>query len=270
MGSADGVFVVAGRSRGLRPGAAGFTLIELLVVIAIIAMLIGLVMPSLGAARQSAAGVVCASNQRQLALANLAYAVEHDGVLVAGAPRFLENLRRWHGARDRVDEAFDPTRSPLWDYFGVAVIKECPSFAPDDVGFEAGNGGYGYNQRYLGTDDVDDLMTEGSARVDWVARPVETVHFTDAAFSTAAGGELRLIEYSFAEPPEHGAGFEAAPSIHFRHRGMANVVWLDGHVGGESLAFTRASVFYGVSEAANRGLGVGWFGPRDNSLFDLE
>ncbi len=60
---------------------SAFTLVELLVVIGIIALLIGILLPTLSQARRAAGSVACLSNQRQLGQGLIFFVQEHDNYL---------------------------------------------------------------------------------------------------------------------------------------------------------------------------------------------
>ena len=78
----------------------GFTLIELLVTIAVIAILLSILLPSLGKARQQAQFVECKSNLRQLSTAFTSHAASNKGLYNTGA--FDNRMDRGTGP---VDEA---------------------------------------------------------------------------------------------------------------------------------------------------------------------
>lgn len=274
------------RADGRRHDHRAFTLVELLVVISTIALLLALLMPALAAARSQAHGLVCRSNLRQLVLAGIGYAGEHDGFYVPGAKDMLDGAgrHRWHGTRASLTEPFDASKGPLAGYLADGRVKECPihvNFVRSsdwNANFEQGCGGYGYNMAYLGSRlwdaglslaQVAQQVYARTTRVNEVASPAQTLMFADTAM---ANNGQSLIEYSFVEPPFAVLGgqvmteFRMSPSIHFRHAGVANVGWVDGHVGSQPMAPLDVTNAYGVGAASLR---LGWFEPADNTPFDL-
>jgi prepilin-type processing-associated H-X9-DG protein/prepilin-type N-terminal cleavage/methylation domain-containing protein len=264
-----------------------FTLVELLVVISIMALLMGILMPALAAARSSSRALVCKSNLRQLLVASVGYATENDGFYVPAASDMWDNggLRRWHGTRDTLDEPFDPLRGPLMGYLADGRVKECPEKvdfvkAHDwNTSFEQGCGGYGYNMTYIGSriwqNGVNSAQSWKDAyalttRMTEVGSPGRTLMFADTAMANDGSS---LIEYSFAEPPftvhngQPVTAFYMSPSIHFRHGNRANIGWADGHVEPRPMAKSGRTNAYGVHSADIR---LGWFEPINNTPFDLE
>jgi prepilin-type N-terminal cleavage/methylation domain-containing protein len=83
----------------------GFTLIELLVVISIIALLMAIMLPALGRARDLARASVCASNQKQIIYALLTYASDNDDRMpyysnpkfVPSQGKYIVNSKGWLG-----------------------------------------------------------------------------------------------------------------------------------------------------------------------------
>jgi hypothetical protein len=108
-------------------------LIELLVVIAIIAVLAGLLLPALAAAKSTSRAAVCQGNLRQLQLAWISYAGDHHGEMVPneeGRPfGFWEGVRySWvlgNAQRDATPENIQ--RGRLYAHVGDPGVYRCPS-----------------------------------------------------------------------------------------------------------------------------------------------
>ncbi len=66
----------------MRDKRGAFTLIELLVVVAIIAVLVAILLPALGRAREEARKMVCKSNLREIGLGELMYVQDENSMLI--------------------------------------------------------------------------------------------------------------------------------------------------------------------------------------------
>src|SRR3954447_10708989 len=116
-----------GRNFGSAPGRGAFTLVELLVVIGIIAVLIGVLLPVLGRAREQANRTRCLSNLRQLSQAMLMYANAYQDRLPNSNP-------------PQTTSDYDATNAVLValnrDYIRAANVFWCPSdvdSAPEQI-----------------------------------------------------------------------------------------------------------------------------------------
>jgi prepilin-type processing-associated H-X9-DG protein len=92
-----------------RPRKTAFSVVELLVVIGIIALLIAILMPTLGKARESANSLKCQAQQHQIYQALMLHALEHKGYMpLTGypSPGFDPN-------------ALEDPRREKYDYYGT-------------------------------------------------------------------------------------------------------------------------------------------------------
>lgn len=160
----------AARTSLSRP-SGGFTLVELLVVIGIIALLIGILLPTLSSARESANRVACSSNLRQLGTAQVMYTLDNEGSFPAGARGgyLAHDWIHWELGRpgpngESLEQRLD--NGALVKYMGDEFdenIYRCPSDDIDSrLGGIAGQGPfrYSYTMNYLVASPIGDFSAE--------------------------------------------------------------------------------------------------------------
>lgn len=214
-----------------------FTLIELLVVIAIIAILAAILFPVFAQAKEAAKKTQSASNLKQIDLAWLMYANDHDDQMVfASLPGAGTTTVYWWGSWDPTTQTLREQDGPLYAYTKNKGIQACPSW-PSSLRTAVGFTGYGYNYNYLGS--------SRSVNYGEIANVTDTVTFASSA---------RINNWQFPTPVMEGNPFLDPPSydypgFHGRHSGVGNVAWADGHVAARKPAVRTGDFGFGFHAA---------------------
>jgi len=235
-----------------------FTLIELLVVIAIIAILASLLLPSLGAARESAKRMKCAANEKQIGIGVFMYSTDSgdflppDGVwnyLNGASSRGIDTI--WAALIYQYAEG-RPLPRHAWGTewlsypkgFAASSVFCCPSsarYGSKTVVFIENTFTYGMNFVYLSP-------SSGCVKISKASWPSRTLFATEATVTPgttytvlSAGGGFGDAFYPYLR---HGGIIDEASAASVNsflpsNPGRSNGVLLDGHV--ESLSYRSLS-----------------------------
>ena len=190
-----------------------FTLIELLVVIAIIAILAGMLLPSLGKAKQKGYTIQCTSNIKQLGSVYLMYATDNNDILPC-----LDNFGGQNPAAGITPKTW--LNSVVEDYLKRANASTTPVdvlFCPEQADKEDMTTTYGLN--YL-------IATASSRGIP------TTTHKQPSRTGMLVENTGHLCYYCDVINPakkHDAANYGNNRAAFFRHGGKAVAVFLDGH-----------------------------------------
>lgn len=233
----------------MNPQRCGFTLVELLVVIAVVAILMGVLLPAISLARQSARSIQCLNNLRQIGMSQAAWSADHDDQIVWplvptwGRDNETDLTKYWwqtlsdyvaEGGGERGDR-FESFRCPAWkpqytnDQLATTHSSDAEAMEdglPETMSFRTG---YGMNRRLLSPDSFTRYhyplkYAKSAARAGVLARPEI---FIKSAISPNNSADV--------DEPDVDGGYKAPPWRNTRVKlpslrigvGNSGNAWLD-------------------------------------------
>ncbi len=199
-----------------------FTLIELLIVIAIIAILAGMLLPALNAARAKAYGINCVSNLKQIGQAMLAYTMDNKDWFPGGTlhNKIYYELAPYTG--------IDPDKYK-YKPWSQRKIWACPAdsyrarkYVPGE-GYVSGSYGFSYYAR--------NNLIEGDSvsmiKISLIKQPSKLIYGMDT--EDLRDGKALVYTVIAATRWPFKTDAKGQSDVHFRHSGNASTLWFDGH-----------------------------------------
>jgi len=222
------------------PKDEGFTLIELLVVVAIIAILASLLLPALTASKTLAVRMKCASQLRQLSIANALYMDDNLGIFpyhrkpLGGGPRSVgyQKLLDLNSDKSRNASNEETWFSLIFGYSPADQVFRCPDIDKAETfgawAFNWHDIGYGQNSYFLGQmpgrqgEQSGNVPSGYEVPLESVKDPSSCIQFADSEKKNGNAVSLTLW-WPFINRAQEGVAND-------RHNDAAPVAFVDGHV----------------------------------------